>query len=93
MILQNRAHQKGDIWMNDRKEKKTIKMSTWNNIVGWGFALPAVLGFLLFNLLPMLLSAYYSLCDYNIIKTPEWIGFQNYIDLFSGKEKTFWLSA
>ena len=62
-------------------------MSTWNNIVGWGFALPAVLGFLLFNLLPMLLSAYYSLCDYNIIKTPEWIGFQNYIDLFSGKER------
>ena len=75
------------------KKKKTIKMSTWNNIVGWGFALPAVLGFLIFNLVPMVLSGYYSLCDYNIIKTPEFVGFKNFIALFTGQEKTFWLSA
>jgi len=75
------------------KRKKTISSKTWNNIVGWGFVLPAVLGFVILNLIPMLLSGYYSLCDYNIISKPVWSGFGNYIKLFSGAEKTFWLSA
>ena len=63
------------------------------NLVGWGFALPAVLGFLIFNLFPMLLSGYYSLCDYNIIGKPSWVGLKNYIELLSGHEKTFWISV
>jgi multiple sugar transport system permease protein len=76
-----------------KKEKKTIKMETMSNIVGWSFALPAVLGFLIFNLLPMLLSGYYSFCEYSIIGKPEWIGLQNYIKLFGGEETTFWISV
>ena len=64
-----------------------------SNIVGWSFALPAVLGFLIFNLLPMLLSGYYSFCEYSIIGKPEWIGLQNYIKLFGGEETTFWISV
>lgn len=76
-----------------KKEKKTIKMETMSNIVGWSFALPAVLGFLIFNLLPMLLSVYYSFCEYSIIGKPEWIGLQNYIKLFGGEETTFWISV
>ena len=75
------------------EEKKTIKMETMSNIVGWSFALPAVLGFLIFNLLPMLLSGYYSFCEYSIIGKPEWIGLQNYIKLFGGEETTFWISV
>ena len=76
-----------------KKEKKVWKIETINNLVGWGFALPAVLGFLILNLIPMLLSAYYSFCDYGIIGTPEWIGLDNYIALFTGKESTFWISV
>lgn len=76
-----------------KKEKKTIKMETMSNIVGWSFALPAVLGFLIFNLLPMLLSGYYSFCEYSIIGKPAWIGLQNYIKLFGGEETTFWISV
>lgn len=68
-------------------------METINNIVGWGFALPAVLGFLIFNLFPMLLSAYYSFCEYSIIGTPNWVGFANYAKLLSGQETTFWISV
>lgn len=76
------------------KKKAGIQSSkVRNNIVGWAFALPAVLGFLIFNLVPMALSGYYSLCDYNIIGTPEFIGIKNYVELLSGQEKTFWLSA
>lgn len=76
-----------------KKEKKVWKIETINNLVGWGFALPAVLGFLILNLIPMLLSAYYSFCNYGIIGTPEWIGLDNYIALFTGKESTFWISV
>ncbi|MDL2301911.1 sugar ABC transporter permease [Lachnospiraceae bacterium OttesenSCG-928-D06] len=75
------------------KKKSAIKSSVMNNIVGWSFALPAVIGFLLLNLVPMIMSAYYSLCDYNIIGTPKWIGISNYIDLLSGTRGAFWISA
>ena len=54
---------------------------------------PPQSSFYILNLLPMLLSGYYSLCDYNIIGEPEWVGIKNYAELLSGKEKTFWLSA
>ena len=76
-----------------KKKKKVLKMETINNLVGWGFALPAVLGFLILNLIPMMLSAYYSFCNYGIIGTPEWIGLDNYIALFTGEETTFWISV
>lgn len=64
-----------------------------NNIVGWAFALPAVLGFLGLNLLPMLLSAYYSLCDYSVLGKPELIGLENYRELLTGVDTTFWPSV
>ena len=76
-----------------KKEKRVWKMETVSNLVGWGFALPAVLGFLILNLIPMLLSAYYSCCDYGIVGTPEWIGLDNYIALFTGEQTTFWISV
>jgi len=71
---------------------KKIKNSSWNNIVGWAFAFPAIAGFLILNLVPMIMSGYYSLCDYNIIGKAEWIGIHNYIGLFSGEKGSFWIS-
>lgn len=64
-----------------------------NNIIGWSFALPAVIGFLLLNLLPMIYSGYYSLCDYNLISKETFVGLRNYINLFSGADNTFWISV
>lgn len=64
-----------------------------SNIAGWIFVLPALAGFLIFNLVPMVMSAYYSLCEYNIIGTPKWIGLQNYITLLFGENETFWVSV
>lgn len=64
-----------------------------NRINGVSFALPAILGFIIFNLIPMILSGYYSLCEYSIIDTPKFIGIQNYINLFNGTAGTFWPSV
>lgn len=75
------------------KQKRLINAKSKSNMVGWAFALPAILGFLFLNLGPMLLSGYYSLCDYNIISKPVWSGLNNYISLFDGTDTTFWLSV
>lgn len=63
------------------------------NIMGWLFVLPALIGFVGLNLVPMILSGYYSLCEYNVIGTAKFIGFDNYIELFSGADTTFWPSV
>lgn len=55
------------------------------------FALPFVIGFLAFLLVPMGMSLYYSFCDYNIISPPVFVGPKNYIRMFASDE-TFWNS-
>lgn len=52
---------------------------------GYLFIMPVVLGLLIWTFGPMLASAYYSLTDYKIIGIPEFIGLQNYTDLFQDK--------
>lgn len=54
---------------------------------GYLFIMPVVLGLLIWTFGPMLASAYYSLTDYKIIGVPQFIGLQNYTDLF--KDKAF----
>ena len=50
-------------------------------------ALPFIIGLLLFLVVPMLLSAYYSLCDYNILAPAQWVGLKNYIRIFTADSK------
>jgi multiple sugar transport system permease protein len=52
---------------------------------GYLFIMPVVLGLLIWTFGPMLASAYYSLTDYKIIGIPEFIGLQNYTNLFQDK--------
>jgi multiple sugar transport system permease protein len=47
------------------------------------FIAPAVLGLLLFSLGPMIASLWLSFTSYDLLSSPEWIGTQNYTDLFS----------
>lgn len=54
------------------------------------FMSPAILGLLLFTLGPILASAYFSFTKYDILDSPEWIGFANYTKLFS--DPFFWHS-
>lgn len=72
---------------------KRLRSRTVEEISGWLFALPALLGFLFFSLSPMLFSAYYSLSDYNILSDPVYKGFENYRSLLSGEDGNFWISV
>lgn len=55
------------------------------------FALPYIVGFLLFVLYPLLMSIYYSLCQYNVIRPPVFIGLENFRTLFLD-DPLFWKS-
>jgi multiple sugar transport system permease protein len=56
----------------------------WRETVrGYLFILPVVLGLIIWTFGPMIASAFFSFTDYKITGTPQFIGFQNYIDLFT----------
>ena len=59
------------------------------SVAGYIFSLPFILGFLLFILVPMLISMYYSLCDFNIVSEPRFVGLKNYITIFTDDPKFY----
>jgi len=61
-------------------------------IYGWLFASPWILGFLLFTLGPMLASFYLGFTEYSIASPPKWIGTANYQKALGGADNLFWPS-
>ena len=55
------------------------------------FASPYIVGFLALTLYPLAASFYYSLCRYNVIRRPVWVGLDNYRSLFT-EDPLFWQS-
>ncbi len=54
------------------------------------FLLPASIGFLVFFAWPAIRGLYLSFTEYNLLRPPEWIGFENYINI--AKDPVFWNS-
>lgn len=50
---------------------------------GMIFTLPFTIGFLLFMIVPMGISFYYALCDFNILAPPVFTGLKNFKTMFS----------
>jgi multiple sugar transport system permease protein len=57
---------------------------------GLAFLSPWLVGFCCFTLIPILLSFYFSLCDYSLLQSPLYIGSANYKELFT--DSLFWKS-
>lgn len=74
-----------------RSGSKLYKFLNKESSAGVIFCLPFIIGFLMFLIVPMGISLYYSFCDYNILSPAKFVGFQNYIKMFTGDE-TFWKS-
>jgi ABC-type sugar transport system permease subunit len=70
-------------------EKPTNAWSSRSRIheAAWGYLLitPNFLIILLFTVIPVFFSLYMSLTDWNILSTPNFIGFENYRNIFSDK--------
>jgi multiple sugar transport system permease protein len=67
-------------------------------IVGYLFAMPWIIGFIVFLVWPMVFSFYTSFTRYNIIRDPQWIGLRNYQNIlfnddrfYKALENTFWM--
>ena len=54
------------------------------------FLSPWLIGFLAFTLYPMVVSLYYSFTIYHSKRAPDWVGLQNYNNLFT--DDKFWIS-
>ncbi len=66
-----------------RPQGKLGKMARKEAFRGYLFIAPWIIGFLLFTLLPILSSFYYSFTRYSVLRDPVWIGLDNYITLFT----------
>jgi multiple sugar transport system permease protein len=56
-------------------------------VAGWLFATPLILGLLLFTLIPMVCSLIWSFKDYDGFLVNEWVGFGNYIKIFTADKE------
>ncbi len=73
-------------------QSKIRNPNFWRDTLrGYLFIMPVVLGLLIWTFGPMLASAYYSFTDYKILREPEFVGFDNYVRLFT-KDNNFWQS-
>ena len=57
-------------------------------VTAWLFLAPALVVLAAFTLYPMLQAAYLSLTNYNLIRAAEWVGLDNYVELF--RDPSFW---
>ncbi|CAN5826495.1 sugar ABC transporter permease [soil metagenome] len=56
---------------------------------GYALILPWMIGFLVWNLGPFVASLYLSFTEYTILAPPTWIGFDNYVEMFTD-DRSFW---
>ncbi len=74
-----------------------LRPSVAEELLGWLFAAPWIIGFIAFTLGPMLYSLYASFTKYNITTEPIFLGLDNYVALFGDDrfavslENTFWM--
>ena len=74
------------------KSSKFYRFINKEKNVGVIFCLPFIVGFLVFLIVPMGISLYYSFCDYDILSPPEFVGLKNYIEMFT-QDEVFWHSV
>lgn len=58
-------------------------MNKMDRMAGYVFLLPWLLGFLLLTLIPLGYSFYYSLTNFNLLSDPSFVGFSNYVKMFT----------
>lgn len=75
-----------------RKSWRMPSRRVWQeNLTGYLFFSPWLLGMILFNIIPIILAVYYSFTEYTVLQAPRWIGLGNYHEMFVVDE-LFWKS-
>lgn len=71
------------------KRRTGLKWMHSDNVVGYVFIFPFIFSFCVFTIFPMLTSLYMSFTDYDLLGAPRWVGFDNYVHMFTSDSK-FW---
>lgn len=69
--------------MAKTKRRLGHSLLTKESSAGVLFTLPFTVGFLMFMIVPMGISLYYSFCEYNILSEPKFIGIDNFVKMFT----------
>ena len=69
--------------------KKLDKIASNDTASFFILALPAIIGTLIFIIIPVLCSLWLSFTNWDLLGTPTFIGFKNYIELLTDKEFYF----
>jgi multiple sugar transport system permease protein len=68
------------------KVNKIGRILEKETVAGYVFVAPWIIGFLAFTLIPVLASLYFSFTDYDLLSSPEFIGLENFKDMFTNDE-------
>lgn len=74
-----------------RKSVSRARRRRKETLTGLLFVAPALVGFLVFYLLPTLRAVQISLTDWNLMRAPKFVGLDNYVRLLG--DDNFWHSA
>src|SRR5690606_28755865 len=78
---------RGPLGPRARKSTSLRRSLLADKIAPYTFLLPWLIGFFVITLGPMLYSLYLSFTDFSMLAAPEWVGFDNYIKLFTNDPK------
>lgn len=68
------------------KKTRMSRQELQDQIAGMLFVSPWVIGFILWTLVPMASSFYYSFTHYDLLTPPRWLGVANYTNLITDKD-------
>ena len=77
-----------------KKDGFSHKLSSWldrDNVAGYVFILPFIIGLIVFTAIPFFTSLYLSFTNYNILSAPKWVGLDNFKKMFF-EDDLFWTS-
>lgn len=76
--------------MQELAAKRMRNRKMRDQAAGWLFAAPAIIGFVVLTLLPMIFSLYWSMTDFNVFRSvTNFIGLDNYRNMFGSSELYF----
>ncbi|MFT4007865.1 MAG: sugar ABC transporter permease [Lacrimispora sp.] len=75
--------------MTPKRKKSFAQTMNTPKVAGYVFILPFIIGFRAFMAVPMILSLGFSFTRYDILKSPVFIGLENYKTMFTADPK-FW---
>lgn len=73
------------------KKRRISPQARHNNVVGYLFLTPFLIGLFVFTMYPFVYSLYLAFTDYDIVSKSNWIGLNNFVKMFTADDK-FWVS-